>query len=322
MDEVSVHERISKQKKQIVDLWESTGMLKGIANDLEREQVALILDNQRVWNSDVNEQEMPNEFLKEYYPYLKRVSIPIARRVYDPVSFVGFSLVSVQAMMGAEHSFLYRDLYGNLRARTVRAKSAKIGHIPGRPDPEKYQVMLDGECDICTDYSANVVRRMNVEVVNDIHRNAPTVTQHGWRNRDDLEAHIRMVMGRIEKQSGRKPTWILTTPELAAELLEQEHVVDENPMYKGSLKREKVFSFPGLSEGTIILGHKGDLYTSGYFYCPFIPLFLPPSREPDPGELVDYGIFARYGKAMPFPEFYGRIQVHGYSIDKENEENG
>lgn len=318
MDEVSAHERILKQKKQIVDLWEGTGMLKGITNDLEGEQVALVLDNQRVWNNGIDEQEIPNEFLKGYYPYLKRISVPIARRAYNPSSFIGFSLVSVQAMMGAEHSFLYRDLYGNLRARSVGAKIAKWGRIPARPDPEKYAALIDGESDVCEAYSADMVRRMNVEVVNDIHNNATTVTEHVWRNRDELEVNVRMIMGRIEKQSGRKPTWMLTTPELAAELLGQEPVADEHPMYKGNLKREKVFSFPGLSEGTILLGHKGDLYTSGYFYCPFIPLFLPPSNEPSSDELEDYGIFARYGKAMPFPEFYGRIQVHGYS-PKEKE---
>ena len=127
-------------------------------------------------------------------------------------------------------------------------------------------------------------------------------------------------MGRVEKQSGRAPNWILTTPELSAVLLGQDQWEEEQPMHKGNLGNKKVFSHPSCLEGQILMGHKGDLYTSGYFYCPFVQLILLPKV---PESMQERRLRARYGKAMPFPEFYGRIQVHGYSPkEKEVQEDG
>jgi hypothetical protein len=319
MDEVSVFEQAQNKKKQVVNLWEKTGMLRGIDNPLEKEQVALLLDNQRIGNQAITELEIKDEFLRGYYPYFKRISLPLIRRFFNPASFIGFQIVSVQTMLAAEHSFLYRDLYGNIRSRGIQAKTRKIGHIPPQPDPGKYQNLLDGECDICEQYSQVVSGAMNREVVTDLYRYAPTSTQYGWKNRDDLESHVRMVMGRVEKQSGRSPNWILTTPELAAALLSQDKFESEQPMYKGNLGTKKVFSYVSCPKDSIIVGHKGDMYTSGYFYCPFMPLYVSDNGPgvPPEGACIDYGVIARYGKAMPFPEFYGKIQVFGYSFNTQ-----
>jgi len=319
MDEVSVHERILSQKQQIVDLWESTGLLRGIVDNLEKEQVALALDSQRTINETHGDLKEVTEFFNEYFPYLKRVSIPIVRRVINPSSFIGFQIGSVQTMMGAEHSIAYRDLYGNIRSRAVKAKTASLQRMPSRPSSEDHN--LDAEAEACAEYAEWLVNKMNVEVINDVARNAPTTSEHQWKNRDDLEAHLRMTMGRVEKQGGRQPTWILTTPQLASTLLEQDEF-DIKSFHRGAMGRQKVYAHPSCQEGTILVGHKGDFYSSGYFYCPYVTLFISPVKIPGLN-VREERIMSRYGKAMPFPEFYGRIQVHGYSPNnEENEEDG
>ena len=79
--------------------------------------------------------------------------------------------------MGAEHSFLYRDLYGNLRSRAITAKTATLQNIPGKPEDSA----LNSEADVCATYAQWLCQKMNSEIINDIRSNAPTVSEHQWK---------------------------------------------------------------------------------------------------------------------------------------------
>lgn len=290
---------MNEKKKDIVVSWEKTGLLQGIEDPIIKEQLALIFENQMRSNKILMEETNLLESAKEYVSFFCKMSIPIIRRVFDSTSFLGFHIASIQSMSDSDDLFSYRDFYGNLRARMTSSKAAILQNKIVKPEKED----TEEERKLCSDYASWLRWKINKEIFNDIHTHASSFSEHQWKERDDLEAHIRMMMGRVEKKSGRAPNWILTTPKLSSLLLGQD-LTKDNIVHKGNLGNKKVFSYPDCSEGCVLIGYKGDHYASGYFYCPFIPLILTDVQE--------HKLASRYGKTMPFPELYGKIQVMGY----------
>ena len=301
------------RKKDIVTKWERIGLLGGITDAFEKEQMALMLENQRLCNEIPYEIHDP--FMQSYHPDFIKIAIPLVRRMFQPSSFMAYNIVSIQTLMAQEHSIFYRDKYGNLKAHAVRAKTSKLRHIPNLESRS-----LDERAKLLADYAKELTSIITGEIIRDLRDNAGTRFMYEWRTRQHMEDFIRVSAASIEKKSGYYPNWLIAGPSMAYGLLEQAvpDVADKThplPTVVGKLiNKMTVYSSPRVSDETIILGYRGDQYTAGYFYCPYIPVAITPSASaPSPGMHYDYGILSRYGKSMPFPEFYGRIDVNNYS---------
>jgi hypothetical protein len=254
--------------------------------------------------------------LAGYYKYFRRASIPLARRTYDPNTFVGFKWVSIQPIMDMESSFLYRDRYGNLKTQAIRARTRETVWIIQKPElDDAGNYNLKQEAEIIA-RSANKLNKMMMgEIVQDLYTNAESQFVHEWKSREHLEDMILMASATVNKRCGYVPNWIICSPEIAYSLLEMKQPdSDDSTAEIGKLTNKlTVYSCPGVRAHRIIIGYKGDPYTSGYFYCPYTPTFVSPGVDPGPGNHWDYAMLNRYGKVMPFPQFYGRIDLKNYS---------
>ena len=169
MDEL---QKFLDRKKEIIRNWKMTGLLGGITAEFEQEQMAVILENQRLDNEmNVEERDNPKDpnLGGGYYGHFRRISIPLVRRMYNPNAFLGFKIVSVQSMMAPEHSFFYRDRYGNLKAVAVRAKVRKT-KVP-IPPLGRVNEDLGEEAKMLAIYSNELMREMSGEIVMDIWNN-------------------------------------------------------------------------------------------------------------------------------------------------------
>ena len=319
MDEL---QKFLNRKKEIVKNWKTTGLLAGIENEFEQEQMALVLENQRIDNElEVEARDNPEDKnITGYYPQFRRISIPLVRRIYNPKTFLGFKLVSVQTMMAPEHSFYYRDKYGNLKASAVRAKTRSTA-VPIPPLQGGELFTLDNEAKLVALCANELMWEMNREITGDLWANAGSKFEHTYRSREHLEDYIRIAAARVNNRCGFSPNWIVTSTDIAYSLVEKKkpevtESVRPLPTYAGKLANKwDVYDNPMWPDDRILIGFKGDAYTSGYFYCPYTPVFFNPGGATD--SHWDYRIMTRYGKAMPDQMFYGKIELEDYSSSQE-----
>ncbi len=322
-------------RKVLTERWGSTGLLKGITSDFEKEQMAVLLQNQLLDNEQFGEQrnECGDSNARGKYSQFMRLSIPITRRVYNSNALLAFKIASVQAIQHLEDNFYYRDGYGNLKPRSVAARTRKLKERPmtteelrgkfeenGYPLDAKFEEQgdpaynLDVEAQITAEVCQRIANEINNEVVGDIKTNAGIKHVHTWKSVDDLKACVGFVASQIFRKSTKQANWIVTSAEMATELMGEKQEIDgELPKYVGKLtERYNVYTHWKMNPNELMMGHKGDDYTAGYFYCPLTPIFWNPSNVEIDGHW-DYNYMARYGKAMPFPDFYGNVTVTGYS---------
>lgn len=312
-------------QNQILKNWEATGLLQGIEYEFAKQQTAILLENQRLDNErDIQQRDDPGDpNMKGYYSFFRRVSVPIVRRVWG--NFPGYKFVSIQAMMAAEHAYFYKDKYNNVRTKALRARTGSVGWIPPRPETTTNEYNnLDAESELCADYSERMAKRIMTEIFRDIREHSKTTMIHEWKSQAHLHDAVQIVMAKVDGVSGgRTPNWIVTSPVLAKELVPEADIPDvDMPRYVGDHIRKAVFSCKLVPEKDILLGFhdNNNPYLSGYFYCPYIPMFFYPSPDdPGPGGHWDYTTKTIYGKGMPFPEFYGRIEVENYYPTDETE---
>lgn len=287
-----------EQKIQCHEMWRRTGLLEGIEDNFRSEQVAVILETQR----------LENERIQDNDPFFLRASIPLIRRVY--AGLTAGELISLQGAGALVASVAFTDQYGrpqHMESPVKPVMTAVVlngyGHISSGRGTD-----LEQEKSWLAETAANLANFFNGEVLKDLN----FVTQrrqfeHKWKSPLHLLDHIRLLSNRVGRQGAN---WLVVSPNVFEELQKTgEHnwvegvEIPEGLSSAGTISNKwKVFVDTN-SENQILMGFKGGEMDAGYVYAPF-----------SLGLLKDNGrIISRHAKKLIDAAYYARIVVNGYS---------
>lgn len=280
--------------------WSVTGLLRGIKDPFIARQVSELLENQRLWN----EQHDQN-------PQWMRCSIPIIRRVFNE-DFLGFKLVSIQAARSPE-DFVYfaneemriRSALSPVRTRfiplpwdgPVATKVGEDGRILALEyKGEKYMTGLDAEAEATLDYSVAYRNEITKEIVNDLLAVCDN-KEYSYENPDQLFSLVEGMSAYIGTKTPHEATWVLAHPKVC-ELLKPK--MDE---------RWNLYEFDLLPQEKVLLGYKNpkNHYVTGYIYSPYLPFTL-----------TEKGMLARYNKKLINASYYGSITLSNFEEETLN----
>jgi hypothetical protein len=276
--------------------WNVTGLLRGIKDPFIARQVSELLENQRLWNEQYDQDAQ-----------WKRCSIPVIRRVFNQ-DFLGFHLVSIQAARKPE-DFIYfvnedlrvRSAPSPVRTRFVALpwegpKATKVdenGRIwSSEYKGQTYVNVIDGEAEATLDYSAAYAHEINKEIVNDllaICDNKDCV----YQSPEQLFSLVEGMSAYIGTKTPNEATWIVAHPKVC-ELLKPS-VGERWKLYEFDVPQEK-----------ILLGYKNpkNHYVTGYIYSPYLPFMM-----------TEKGVLIRYNKKLVNASFYGSITLSNFGED-------
>lgn len=196
------------------------------------------------------------------------------------------------------------------------------GEFASRLAEYKSEAQLDNEFSLLDHISNEIVNELTREVLTDLRNNAISVEKE-WKNPANLADSIFYQCESITRRIGRPANWIVTSPQMTIELVRSGEF---NPLegvagsakkiqHVGSLGKIKVYVDPRFPTQEVLLGYKGDQYSSSYFYCPYIP-FMERLAAPD---LERYRLYTRYGKRLMSSDYYARIVVQDYLFSSAEE---
>jgi len=304
--------------------WANTGLLGGISDPHIGRSVAMLLENQRIFNEqwpgkgislipEGAETEMP---ITDWAAQWRRVSIPVIRRAFAE-NFIGYQIVSVQVMKaGQENTYLIgfdgRTVAGMTEANTRRL-SARWESIYG-------EYSLQAEADATAIFSEAVCNDFSREIIRDLAINAGKSAVYDYQNEKHLMSLIEGMSAYIgAKCFNREATWMITSPtivRLLGEFIEPAADVNiDDQRYGinkiGTLKKNwRLFEDSSAPAGNILLGLKDHRthYFSGYVFAPFLPVNPTPAWKTEKQEQQGQ-VLARYGKRLTNPSFYGTIKI-------------
>lgn len=312
-------EGVVNEAKEQVRRWSKTGMLEGIEGDYEKEQMALLLENQRLMNEISTDSGDMAQF--------KRISIPLVRRIFDPKACLVWDLASLQVMTGPTgFAFFNRpdgEIVEEVSAKTKRIKS--LWEIPVQDIRENYD--LDKEAEMTAVMAYEICDEINEEVISDLRNNVGIHEEIEWQGAEALWSFLTGLFYRFETEIGpnrevpfgKKPNWIITGESLAKEL---KGCIDYEPVDYLTLhhsvgflgKDIKLIEHPQLLPNDILIGYKEGGCGSGYVYMPYVPLTRTPIMlDPETFE-PKAGILTRYTKRISNKgsHFYARLTVKGH----------
>lgn len=319
-------ESVSTEAKEQVRRWSKTGMLEGIEGDYEKEQMALLLENQRLMNEISTDSGDMAQF--------KRISIPLVRRIFDPKACLVWDLASLQVMTGPTGFAFFNkpegEVFEELAAKTKRIKS--LWEVPVQ-DNIREQHDLDKEAEMTAVMAYSICDEINEEVIYDLRNNAGIHEEMNWQGAEALWSFLTGLFYRFETEIGpnkevpfgKKPNWIITGKSLAKEL---KKCVDYKPVDYLTLNHSvgflgkdiKLIEHPQLLPNDILIGYKDGAYGSGYVYMPYVPLTRTPIvLDPETFE-PRAGFLTRYTKRISNKgsHFYARLTVKGHEDIGEN----
>jgi len=288
----------NRQVKETTSLWEGTGLLKELDNQEDRMIVAVVMENQRVWN-----ERSPD------VPQWKRMSIPFIRRIFG--HFLPSRLVSVQPMLESTDMYLWRDKYGNLQRGEVVARMRALPvEVPAiQPTGRTKEHNLDEEAKHCAKISEVAHDYICREIFNDLLNVAGQNLIHQWKSPNRFLDFLRVNgASSTSKVVGHRANWAIIPQQFIEVVKKHEDFrsgkndPSKYSQFEGTVGMLRIFS--GLKGDTILMGYKGDNYDAGYFYCPYIM-----------GVTTNEGgqVLAQYGKKCINKDYYAKIKVEGYS---------
>jgi len=289
---------VTTKPVDILAKWESTGLLKAARTEYQRKQLAKLLENQRIFNGTASATDN----------FLKRCSFPIICRIFGNLPL--FDLISVQAMETPESKITHKDKYGHPQHVTVAARMRQFSSFWNySPESDLQQTTK-----IVEEISQELVMDLSREIVSDLANIAATTVVREWKSSNLFDA-ILLASAGIAKRIGQSANWIITSQSLAVEIAKLEEWesvsnTESNWTLKkiGRLaKKWNVYVDPLLENSNMVLGFRGDEYTAGYIYCPYVPLV-----RLDNGQL-----YLRTSKKLIDASFYARISFENYSLEEE-----
>lgn len=281
-----------KYKKEITENWKKTGFLDGINSDSYQTTVAVMLENQKLYNQHVVEQMSPTFLV---------ASLPLVRRIFGRL--ISPFLVSYQAFLGPMGLVAYKDKYDNTqRIETVvkgKVLATKFGIRNELNDSEE---SVNQVVELANDVAKEIDREIISDLINySIH------AEYNWRSPEALMDFILIASSKL----GRGGNWVVLSADLGkaiASLPQFEndgYEADEDDVYYlGKLDRWFFYVDTNLPREKMLLGcKKGDI-DSGYVYVPYICL----------GQIEDNpdAIVCRYGKRMINSDYYATVSINGF----------
>lgn len=274
--------RLASEAKHLVERWKS--MLDGIEDDKTRNNVAVLLENQRLMNgccADIGE-------------LFHRLSIPLVSRVFRDLIISRF--VHVEAMLGPT------NCHGAAQIRRLKTEFASkcVEVAPGKWVSDEDFRLASEELWV-RNLAANIQQEITNEVITDLLESVPVTEVKDGEFIDmvigDRAEHIERC-SRSEKQ-----------PFLVVGSLTKETEVE--------LDRVIVSGFP--KNHALVVSSEAHR-PGGYTYCPYVPFTLTNKSDmlsnkvdpPSDNGVEYYGILTRYGKRL--------YSTHDYALVKWNDQ--
>jgi len=340
-----------KQKKPKLEAykkWDQIGLLKGIKDDFHRAVIAMILENQRLYNEKFPLAEA-DESDKAFNNLFRRLSIPLARRVFSPNQFIAYKIASVQTLVSPTDEFYHPNKYGLIVPHPIQARTRLLatgfplvevdnieesetglrqwfGKFYYNEDASKYALSangIDNEAEMTGRMATDIIRELNKEVISDISSTATFQAEHSWLNAAKLADAVLAVSNAIGSRITTSANWIVTSEGLATHLARHFDLKDfagvtfaENRLgYVGHLANKwhlYAISEDYFPETQLVMGFNRPTMESGYYYCPYVA--FAPTAKPRTS------ILSRYGKHLLSGDYYGVIQVeNSFTKDIEHE---
>lgn len=341
---------MSAEALKITERWKSTGLLEGLTQSWIATNMAIMLENQRLFNEQAT---IKSE--AALYTSFRRTSIPLIRRAFG--SFIPNNLVSVQAMLDPVEEIFHNDKYGNLARVEVAAKTRwlkslwpvaalseganKDEFVPYKhdlyidknileffPEGTKFneENNLDIEARLVAWFASQISNEIGREVVSDLRNNCKRVLDHEYKSPARLYEAVRTYGSVIDHSIGKAANWLVVNLKVAEKLKEgaDNALVESNwkeqPhddfIYYGSID-SKVNIYVDLKSENhdILMGYKGENFDSGYMYCPYVPFGVVEGRimkQEGTDETVTRSPYlTRYAKKLVDPAYYTNLVVHG-----------
>jgi hypothetical protein len=240
----------------------------------------------------------------------------------------------------------------DLRSEAISAKTRKL---KAQWTPEFTQDLkafqnLDAEAELTSMMSEYISLELDLEVLDMLITNAPTVDYWSAVNNSQLNAggtdfgatlgyynsqgqwfqtlgtKIQKVSNKIHQKTLRGgANFMVVSPTVSTIIESIPGFASDNSGDVSDMKysfgvqksgmfnsRYKVFKNPYLTENVILLGFRGSQFLeTGAVYAPYIPLMMTPLVY-DPNTFTPRkGLFTRYALKMVRPEFYAKIYVSG-----------
>ena len=285
--------------------WAETGLLAGMSDPYISKNVATLFENQRLWNERIDDD----------FAQIKRISIPMVRRVFAD-NFIGYQLVSVQALKANEnaHNVYSSSFEGKTIQHTIETGIRQIGDenvFSEGIDESGYS--LSKEAEFVAQFAEDTANELGREIIRDLAINAGKSAVYEYKDEDYLMSLVEGMSSYIAaKCFRREATWIMTSPAIV-KLLEdkiefREDFVEGQKGLNcvGVLKKEnsswRLFEDSEANPGHILLGLKDphNHFFAGYIFSPIIT--VNPMAE-------DKKIVSHYGKRLLNPNFYGIIKI-------------
>ena len=298
--------------QQCVEKW---SMLLEDLDGFKKEQVAILLENQYLFNNRLEETGPAN--IERW----KRLSIPMVRRTYsDNLFFDIFDLVSFQSLLGP-CSLFYWEEAGEILSKewVTRSKRFKTSwnyesNAYFQLDVEAY-FQLDVEVELASMMSQSIALELAREIMTDLRNNAGTDLQ--FQKKDGLSG-IKKTSNIIESKIGNKANWmILGRGSLVDAICASPHL-DSDSEYDVALGINKIgrmddvldiYFDPLYPINECLMGFKGNNLQAGYFYGTYIPFnLLQPTINPY-SFCPQRGIMTRYAKSLVNKDYYAKIKL-------------
>jgi hypothetical protein len=324
--------------------WLSTGLLTGVGSPYVARQMACILENQRLLNENTDLEAVrmgipagaQTANLEHWMSQVKRISIPAVRRVFNPKTFIGYDLVSVQVMNGPTDEIYFTNSYDRQIAESVVAKTRKL-----RATWDQYMIetvqethSLDQEAEAVANYAKAIQDEINREIVLDLRNNAGKKVKEEWQSPEKVLEWIDSLSSYIStKTGGREGTWVVMGSQVLDAIQELEEV-DIEGRAENDIRRVGKLARPNkshwdlfemnLPSTQVLIGHKneGNHYASGYFYAPYAPLTCKPWWGLPDGSHGHGSTLVRYGKKMmrDGANYYALLDVDNIPVEQTESE--
>jgi hypothetical protein len=280
----------------------------------KQEQLALIVENQRLYNNVYGETASLSDVEKDAF---KKISMPIAYQIYK--KSIIFDLVSVQTFLGPCGILKFENTDGELCQTEIvaRAKKLKARYnfdfmqdltMSCGIDPVVELAMI-----LAQDISLEIIR----EVLQDLRNN---VLRISFENKDGLRA-VEKTSKIIESRIGHEANWIVAGDSdggLLEQIVNSSDFEPDAEFTKSSFGVTKmgrlggkwdVYRDPLYPADQFLMGFKGNNYQAGYFYGPYVAL-VPTPVALDPDNFVPRrGLLHRYGKRLENKDYYASVKL-------------
>lgn len=325
------------QKKALLEKWTPAGFFRDNDDDpWGNMDASLILENQRLYHDDP-----ARGCDNEYNRYLRRLSVPMAYRVWR--NLIAHSIVSVQPFFQVEDDCYALEHEGD-KTRMVKSRLKATDHkmkavwsLEAAQDLRSHN-NIDAEAELCAVISQELCLELDRHVLNVLRRESATQTTWDFNaalgdtimeKYESLYIELVNTSRVVEMMNGRgAANWIVTSPEIAS--IFETATAGFDPVssdwfsrnfglgvqYVGTINsRWKLYKDPLFPTSSLLMGHKGNHpYDSGYFLCPETLIKLAPVVL-DPNSFAPRrNIVTSYAEKLDDRNFYARMNVTNFIV--------